>query len=72
LTYQLRLHLHGLIERIPVLNRYRLTKFGLRAALFISRLYIRTIRPEMCLIEPHALSIDKQIHSFCQEQKLAA
>jgi hypothetical protein len=78
-----RLRLHGLIERIPRSHRYRLTDFGLRAALFLSRLYARTIRPGMSLIDPHALhsnhglqrafiNIDQQIHTFCQEQKLAA
>ena len=84
LTYQLRrLRLHGLIERIPRSHRYRLTDFGLRAALFLSRLYARTIRPTMSLIDPHALpssdrlqrafnNVDQQIHTFCQEQKLAA
>jgi DNA-binding HxlR family transcriptional regulator len=84
LTYQLRrLRLHGLIERIPRSHRYRLTDFGLRATLFLSRLYARAIRPGMSLIDPQALPsshglqrafncIDKQIHTFCQEQKIAA
>src|SRR5439155_16273133 len=35
MTYQLRrLRLHGLIERLPNSFRYRVTEFGLRAALF--------------------------------------
>jgi len=84
LTYQLRrLRLHRLIERIPRSHRYRLTDFGLRAALFLSRLYARTIRPGMSLTDPQALpsghglqrafkNLDQQIHTFCQEQKLAA
>jgi len=84
LTYQLRrLRLHGLIERVPDTHRYRLTDFGLRAALFLTRLYARTIRPGLSFIDPKALlsdhglqrafnTIDTQIHAFCQEQKLAA
>jgi len=84
LTYQLRrLRLHGLIERIPRSHRYQLTDFGLRAALFLTRLYSRTIRPGMSLIDPQALpsrhalqrafnNLEQQIHTFCQEQKLAA
>jgi hypothetical protein len=84
LTYQLRrLRLHGLIERVPDTHRYRLTDFGLRATLFLTRLYARTIRPGLSFIDPKALlsdhrlqhafnTIDTQIHAFCQEQKLAA
>src|SRR5437764_1683805 len=38
ITYQLRrLRLHGLIERVPNSFRYRVTKFGLRVALFFTR-----------------------------------
>jgi DNA-binding PadR family transcriptional regulator len=79
LTYQLRrLRLHGLIERIPQSHRYRLTNFGLRSALLLSRLYARAIQPRLSLIDPHGLhsnhglqrafiNVDKQIHTFCQE-----
>src|SRR5215469_11052960 len=39
MSYQLRrLRLHGLIERIPKTHRYRLTSFGLRVALFCTRI----------------------------------
>lgn len=84
LTYQLRrLRLHELIERIPQTHRYRLTDFGLRASLFLSRLYARAIRPGLSFIDPQALpsdhdlqrafnTLDQKIQSFCQEQKLAA
>jgi hypothetical protein len=52
-------------------------------ALFLTRLYACTIRPGMSLIHPEGLpsshglqrafnNIDKQIHTFCQEQKIAA
>jgi len=46
MTYQLRrLRLHGLIARIPKTHRYRLTSFGLRTALFCTRIYNRILRP---------------------------
>jgi hypothetical protein len=46
MTYDLRrLRLHGLIERIPKTQRYRLTTFGLKTALFYGRLYQRLLRP---------------------------
>jgi hypothetical protein len=45
MTYDLRrLRLHRLIERIAHTQRYRLTPFGLKTALFYSRLYQRLIR----------------------------
>ena len=46
MSYDLRrLRLHGLIERIPKTQRYRLTNPGLRTALFYSRVYHRLLRP---------------------------
>jgi ABC-type transport system substrate-binding protein len=45
-TYQLRrLRLHGLIERQPHSNRYRVTTAGIRTALFCTRTYNRLLRP---------------------------
>jgi hypothetical protein len=45
-TYQLRrLRLHGLIERQPRSNRYRLTPMGLRTTMFCARTYQRLLRP---------------------------
>ena len=45
-SYDLRrLRLHGLIERIPKTQRYRLTTIGLKTALFYSRTYQRLLRP---------------------------
>lgn len=84
MTYQLRrLKMHGLIQRIPKTHRYHLTALGLRAALFLSRLYARAIRPGLSLIDPQALpsdhglqrafkNLDKRINLFCQQEKLAA
>jgi hypothetical protein len=46
LTYQLRrLRLHGMIQRLPNTQRYRLTEPGFRAALFFTRAYNRLLRP---------------------------
>ena len=46
MTYDLRrLRLHGMIERIPKTHRYRVTQFGLRAALFFTRAHARLYRP---------------------------
>lgn len=46
MSYDLRrLRLHGVIERIPKTQRYRLTVFGLKTALFYSRVYQRLLRP---------------------------
>lgn len=46
MTYDLRrLRLHGMIERIPKTHRYRVTDFGLRAALYFTRVHARLYRP---------------------------
>src|SRR5206468_2244128 len=48
MSYDLRrLRLHGLLERIPKTQRYRLTTFGLKTALFYSRTYQRLLRPAL-------------------------
>lgn len=45
MTYDLRrLRLHGLIERIPKSQRYRVTDDGFRYAVFFSRAYSRILR----------------------------
>ena len=44
MSYHLRrLRLHGLIERVPHSHRYTVTDAGLKAALFLSRVYSRFI-----------------------------
>jgi len=46
MTYHLRrLRPHRLIQRIARKNCYRLTDFGLRTALFFTRVYYRLLRP---------------------------
>lgn len=53
MTYHLRrLRLHQLIERIAGTRRYRLTDFGLRTALFFTRICNRTLRPGLGKIVP--------------------
>jgi len=84
MTYQLRrLKLHGLIERIPETHRYQLTPFGIRVALFLTRLYTRAIRPGLSFVDSQAPpsahrlrrafeNLEKQIDIFCEKAKLAA
>ena len=55
MTYDLRrLRLHGLIARIPHTQRYRVTREGLRTALFFTRVYARILRPGLARIVPSA------------------
>jgi len=55
MTYDLRrLRLHGLIERIPKSHRYRVTPFGIRAALTITRVYNRLLQPALAAAHAQA------------------
>ena len=46
MSYDLRrLRLKGLIHRIPGTTRYTVTTYGLRVALFFTKLYLRILRP---------------------------
>jgi hypothetical protein len=84
ITYQLRrLRLHGLIERLPNSFRYRVTQFGLRAALFFSRAYNRLLRPGLAAalpslyasnptLKPAFDKIDQQITACINHANLAA
>ena len=79
ITYQLRrLRLHGLIERVPDSFRYRLTQFGLRAALFFTRAYNRLLRPGLAAalpslrasdttLKPAFDKIDQQINAWINQ-----
>lgn len=54
MTYDLRrLRLHEFIERIPKTRRYRVTRLGFRAALFLTRTYSRLLRPALSALSPH-------------------
>jgi hypothetical protein len=82
MTYDLRrLRLKGIIARIPGTNRYTVTTFGLRAALFYTKVQLRILRPGMAaMLEPadniplplrRALQqIDKEISKMCDEARL--
>ena len=84
MTYDLRrLRLHGLIQRIPKSHRYDVTPVGLRVALFFSRTYARLLRPGIaCLASTtpngsprlrHAFEkLEREIHQFCEREKLVA
>jgi hypothetical protein len=83
-TYQLRrLRLHGLIERLPNSFRYRVTQFGLRAALFFTRAYNRLLRPGLAaalpklrasdaILKPAFDKIDEQIDAWINQAKFTA
>jgi len=84
MTYDLRrLRLHGMIERIPKTHRYRVTPFGLRAALFFTRAHARLYRPSVTQFSAHApphnsrlalqfQKLENAIHTYVQEAHLAA
>jgi hypothetical protein len=84
MSYDLRrLRLHGLIERIPKTHRYRLTSFGLRSALFLTRVYARVLRPGLAHITPVTPAADTtlrrtfdkletEIERWCVHAKVAA
>ena len=51
MSYDLRrLRLHGLIERIAGCRRYRVTQFGFRSAIFLTRAYNRLLRPGLATL----------------------
>ena len=53
MTYDLRrLRLKGLIHRIPETHRYTATTYGLKAAFFYSKLYLRILRPQWNALLP--------------------
>jgi len=82
MTYDLRrLRLHGIIERIPKRHSYRLTSFGLRTALFFTRVYNRVLRPGLANVTPVAPAsgsrlrtcfdkLDGAVGHLCAEAKL--
>jgi len=85
MTYDLRrLRLHGgMIERIPKTHRYRVTQFGLRAALFFTRVHARLYRPsvtqfttnappENSRLARHFQKLEHTIDTYVQEARLAA
>lgn len=71
MSYDLRrLRLHGLIERLPKTQRYRLTTFGLKSALFYSRAYQRLLRRGLSELHDPRLSESSALAgSFAMFQK---
>ena len=78
-----RLRLHGLIERLPKQHRYRVTDPGLRVALFVPRLWARTLRPGLATVLPdvapnHSVlrrafeRLEQAMDDWCAEAKLTA
>jgi hypothetical protein len=77
------LRLHGFIERLPNRFRYRVTEFGFRAALFLTRVYSRLLRPGLAAVLP-ALGatdtplkaafdkIDARVNEWVKQAQLAA
>ena len=84
MTYQLRrLRLHGMIERTPQSHRYRVTEFGFRAALFLTRSYARLFRKGLASALPGLRAIDaplkrcfdkidKEVQACIEQAKLVA
>ena len=65
-----RLRLHGLIARIPHTQRYQLTDFGLKTALFYSRVYQRALRPGLSeLCDPKTAHSAPLAQAFAKFQK---
>lgn len=84
MSYHLRrLRLHGFIERIPQSHRYRLTDFGLRTAMFTTRVWNRILRPGLGMVLPATSPVPNpllrtfhkltsQIHDWADHAKLVA
>lgn len=81
MTYDLRrLRLKGLIARIPGSHRYRVTTYGMKAALFVSKVYLRIVRPGWLSLEkqddiPRELQraladVDSQIDRLCESARI--
>jgi hypothetical protein len=54
MTYDLRrLRRKGLIRRIPRSQRYELTAFGRRTAVFFTKTYVRIVNPSLAELDSH-------------------
>ena len=76
MTYdRTRLRLRGIIERIPKSHRHRLTPFGLRAALFMTRVYNRVynrvLRPGLADLKPVAPASGSKLRSSFHTRSIA-
>ncbi|MDP7732990.1 hypothetical protein [Mycobacterium sp. TY813] len=60
-----RLRVNGLITRIPGKNIYRLTDYGLRFAIFYTKLHDRLLRPLLAADQPPAPpQLRKALHTI--------
>jgi hypothetical protein len=72
MTYDLRrLRLHGIVERLPRTHRYRLTRDGLRVALFFTRAYARLLRPALSIDHAPPASPPHRNSAACALSRLA-
>jgi hypothetical protein len=84
MTYDLRrLRLKGLIQRLPGTHRYVVTSYGLKVALFFTKVHLRIIRPGWASLEDTGDSIprplrqalervDIELAKMCDDAKLRA
>lgn len=84
MTYDLRrLRIHGLIQRVPKTHRYQVTNFGLRVALFFTRVYARVVRTGLAVVIPDPPpcdsrlraafdQIEREMDRWCHQAKLAS
>jgi len=82
MTYDLRrLRLKGLIHRIAGTTRYTVTTYGLHVALFVSKVYLRILRPAWAALLPDPdnvprplrdafLRLDAAIDDLCHAARL--
>ena len=68
MTYDLRrLRLHGFIQPIPRTHRYQVTEFGLRVALFFTRVHARILRPGLSQAMPNAPPLNSLLQRCFQQ-----
>jgi hypothetical protein len=85
MTYDLRrLRLKGLVTRLPKTNRYVLTPLGRRVALFMTKSYVRIVRPVLHRVDPELpadstddlrqawLACDRSLNAALAQAHLAA
>ncbi len=62
MTYDLRrLRLKGLIARLPNTHRYILTTYGLKVALFYTKVYLRIVRPGWLSLEESSDTVPRPL-----------
>jgi hypothetical protein len=67
MSYDLRrLRLKGLIHRIPSTTRYTATTYGLRVALFYTKVYLRILRPAWAALTDSADVFPKPLRQALQ------